>query len=171
MKYEYNTFPGLFQNLWDYNFFKVFSRPGKKHLKIPQLFQVFHDHTNPGIRKGERGDEEGRSSNQKPQTSFGRALVGHGASPAGRWSTVETELSLGNLFKRCLSCLVPRVSLQLLALWCGGGAEWRRVPTQSLSALTSAKEGRPAASRAVRVRWFRCARIQRKSIYVSEGAE
>ncbi|TNN85924.1 hypothetical protein EYF80_003768 [Liparis tanakae] len=41
------TFPRLFQNFCDLSFFHNFSRPGDDHFKIPRLFQVFHDRTNP----------------------------------------------------------------------------------------------------------------------------
>jgi len=41
------TFPWLFQNFL--SFFRDFSRPANDHLKIPWLFQVFHDRTNPAI--------------------------------------------------------------------------------------------------------------------------
>jgi len=41
------TFPWLLQNFYDLSFFHDFSRPGNYHFKIPWLFQVFHDRTNP----------------------------------------------------------------------------------------------------------------------------
>jgi len=42
------------QNFRDVIFFLDFSRPGNNHLKIPWLFQVFHDRTNIYIRTGKR---------------------------------------------------------------------------------------------------------------------
>jgi len=42
-----NKFPWVFQNFDDLSFFRDFSRPGNDHFKIPWLFQVFRDRTNP----------------------------------------------------------------------------------------------------------------------------
>jgi len=44
---EYNKCPWLSQHFWDFIFSHDFSRPVNNHFKIPWLFQVFHDRTNP----------------------------------------------------------------------------------------------------------------------------
>jgi len=41
------NFHDFSQNFYDLSFFHDFSRPGNDHFKIPWLFRVFHDRTNP----------------------------------------------------------------------------------------------------------------------------
>jgi len=41
------NFHDFSKNFYDLSFFHDFSRPGNDHFKIPGLFQVFHDRTNP----------------------------------------------------------------------------------------------------------------------------
>jgi len=52
LTYEYNTFTWLFHNFWDFIFFQDFSRSGNNHFKIPWLYKVFHDRTNPVLNEG-----------------------------------------------------------------------------------------------------------------------
>jgi len=60
------TFFRTFTKLLRFNLFsKDFSWPGNNHLKIPGLFQVLHDRTNPGVEQlfsGERHTLFGRDS-------------------------------------------------------------------------------------------------------------
>jgi len=43
-------FSMTFPKLLDFFFVKDFSRPGNNRFKIPGLFQVFHDRTNPDTK-------------------------------------------------------------------------------------------------------------------------
>jgi len=81
------TFPWLFQNFYDLSFLHDFSRPGNDRYKIPWLFQVFQDRTNPVhctlSMLWLNNDNERRVANNAPGAR--RANCSSSAARRSRW--------------------------------------------------------------------------------------